>query len=54
MRPFELRDLRGSSPTAQAATPNQPVPVAPFLVGGTPHSTATLTGPKTLLWLVST
>ncbi len=39
---------------AQAASPNQPAPVAPFLVGGTPRSTATLTGHKTLLWLVST
>lgn len=43
-----------ATPPAQAATPNQPAPVAPFLVGGIPHSTSILTGHKTMLWLVST
>ncbi len=42
------------APVAQAVGSNQPAPLAPFLVGGSVRSTATLTGHKTMVWLVST
>lgn len=41
-------------PVAQASGLDLPAPVAPFRVGGTVRSTATLTGHKTMVWLVST